>query len=172
MQWSVNNKNRLTVIQKVAAEKNYNMISRTSKRQGTTAWFERRVTNTQGLRIHRKQLPSHLAASWALSHFQSVPDLAIPRELLENVCLFLRLTLFFCFFFFWDLLCIHVCFVFMRVCLHVYVCCACLVTEWVLDYLELDLDGCKLTSRYWKLNEHPLQEEQVPLTTEASLPLQ
>lgn len=47
-------------------------------------------------------------------------------------------------------------FVFMRACLHEYGCCVCLVVEYerVLDSLELDLDGCKLTSRYWKLNQH------------------
>lgn len=56
--------------------------------------------------------------------------------------------------------------------MHAYGCCVCLVVEYerVLDSPELDLDGCKLTSRYWKLNQHhPLQEEQVFLIAEASL---
>lgn len=63
-------------------------------------------------------------------------------------------------------------FAFIRACLHVYGCCVCLVIEFerVLDFLELDLDGCKLTSRYWKLNlHHPLQEEQVFLIAGQSL---
>lgn len=133
MQWSVNNTKRLTAIQKVAAEKNYNRISwtRSSKRQRTTAWFEKRVINTQGPNCTWETQPPHPASSQALSHFQSDSDPITLQEHLENVLLFLRLPFSLC------TLCM---FEGLPACIYVY--CVYLVVERVLDSLELDLDAC------------------------------